>query len=149
MGTHPIFESDFDCLTDMPWERDYLIKDEEINVRFTDRTNKITSHVTMSDLDNFSDLKGHIILKLTKVAEERNLDINTDDLYLTDVNGCRFYSEDYVYLVYNDSEKIQVLYKPSTATPSRGRSTPKIEPEEKSKPPKRKRESANIKVETK
>ena len=57
----------------MPYEKEYLIKRGEMNIRFTDKTHKITSHIKLDDLADFSQLKKCIIKKLKKIAEERNL----------------------------------------------------------------------------
>ena len=73
-------------------------------------------------------MKGKI--RLTKISEASC--INTDNLYLTDENGCQFHSEDYVYLVYNDSEKIQVLYKSQGAVArKRMKTSPEVKVEVK------------------
>jgi len=31
MGTHPIFESDFDCLTERSWRRQRFVKNNSLN----------------------------------------------------------------------------------------------------------------------
>ena len=135
----------------MSYIKNYPIEDDETNVRFIDQTHKITSHILVEGIENFSELKNAIIKKLKKVARERKLGtvvttklkvrltkvsdascINTDNLYLTDENGCQFYSKDFVYLVYNDSEKIQVLYKSQGAVArKRMKTSPEVKVEVK------------------
>ena len=131
--------------------KNFPVEDDETNVRFVDQTHKIKSYVLLDDVDDFTELKSRIIEKLKKIAQERNLGtvvtmklkvrlakfsdtscINAENLYLTDENGLQFYSKDCVCLVYNDSEKIQVLYKSQgTVARKRMKKSPEVKVEVK------------------
>merc|ERR1712003_440236 len=62
MGTHPIFESDFDCLTECclvspqsPFARDLLCaKSDRLAARFTTHTNSTSSHRCSQSTVHFS-----------------------------------------------------------------------------------------------